>query len=93
VLFNLGVEVAIWTVGILVLTSSAFDWKKILNPPAISVILGLFLQALGGKEIFPLFLWETLSMIAYCSIPIALLAIGAGFYDLLTGYRPSSNFG
>jgi len=92
VLFNLGVEVAIWTVGILVLTSSAFDWKKILNPPAISVILGLFLQALGGKEIFPLFLWETLSMIAYCSIPIALLAIGAGFYDLLTGYRPSSKF-
>lgn len=92
VLFNLGVEVAIWTVGILVLTSSKFDWKKVVNPPVIAVFLSLTFQMLGGKDIIPYFLWHTISMIAQCSIPVALLVIGAGFYDLLRGYHPSFKF-
>ena len=31
ILFNLGVEVAIWTVGILLLTSSKLELRKIIN--------------------------------------------------------------
>ena len=89
ILFNLGVEVAIWTVGILLLTSSRFDFRKILNPPAISVLLALALQFLGGKDLFPQFGWNVLSMIGNCSIPMALMIIGASFYDLLRDYRPS----
>ncbi|MEK9773511.1 MAG: AEC family transporter [Opitutae bacterium] len=92
ILFNLGVEVAIWTVGILLLTSSRLEIRKIFNPPAISVLLALILQALGGKELFPKFGWEVLSMIGNCSIPMALMIIGASFYDLLKGYRPSPAF-
>ena len=38
ILFNLGVEVAIWTVGILLLTSSKLELRKIINPPAVSVL-------------------------------------------------------
>lgn len=92
ILFNLGVEVAIWTVGILLLTSSRLEIRKIFNPPAISVILALVLQVLGGREMFPDFSWEVLSMIGNCSIPMALMIIGASFYDLLKGYRPSPGF-
>ena len=92
ILFNLGVEVAIWTVGILLLTSSRFDFRKILNPPAISVVLALALQFLGGKELFPQFGWHVLSMIGNCSIPMALMIIGASFYDLLKEYRPSPSY-
>jgi predicted permease len=89
ILFNLGVEVAIWTLGILILTSSKFEIRKILNPPAISVVLALALQTWGGRELFPQFAWNVLSMIGNCSIPMALMIIGASFYDLLKGYRPS----
>ncbi len=92
ILFNLGVEVAIWTVGILVLTSSKLDLRKVLNPPAISVIIALVLQALGGKDLFPKFGWDVLAMIGNCSIPMALMIIGANFYDLLKGYRPSPSY-
>ena len=53
ILFNLGVEVAIWTVGILLLTSSRFDFRKIFNPPAISVVLALALQFWEEKSYFP----------------------------------------
>ena len=89
ILFNLGVEVAIWTLGILILTSSKFEIRKILNPPAISVILALALQTWGGRELFPQFAWNVLSLIGNCSIPMALMIIGASFYDLLIRYRPS----
>lgn len=92
ILFNLGVEVAIWTVGILLLTSSRLEFRKILNPPAISVLLALILQALGGEELFPESGWEVLTMIGNCSIPMALMIIGASFYDLLKEYRPSPAF-
>jgi len=92
ILFNLGVEVAIWTVGILMLTSSKLEIRKIMNPPALSVLFALVLQYLGGKELVPQFAWEVLSMIGNCSIPMALMIIGASFYDLLKGYRPSPKY-
>lgn len=92
ILFNLGVEVAIWTVGILILTSSKLEFRKIINPPAVSVVIALCLQQLGGRDLFPEFLWEVLSMIGNCSIPMALMIIGASFYDLLIDYRPSVKF-
>ena len=34
IIFNLGVEVAIWTVGILVLTADKLCLKGLINPPA-----------------------------------------------------------
>jgi len=32
-------------------------------------------------------LWELVSMLGQCSIPLGLMVIGAAFYDLLKGYR------
>ena len=87
ILFNLGVEIAIWTVGILLLTSAKFQVSKLFNPPALSVLLALGLQALGGVKMIPQPLWELVSMIGQCSIPLGLMVIGAAFYDLLKGYR------
>ena len=63
ILFNLGVEVAIWTVGILVLTSSKFDLSKLFNPPAISVFAALGLKSIGGVEVIPIPIWELVAMI------------------------------
>ena len=82
ILFNLGVEVAIWTVGIWVLTSSKFDPIKLFNPPAISVFIALGLKSMGGVELLPLPVWEVIAMIGQCSIPLGLMVIGAGFFDL-----------
>lgn len=89
ILFNLGVEIAIWTVGILVLTSSKFDPIKLFNPPAISVFVALSLKSMGGVEALPVPLWEVIAMIGQCSIPLGLMVIGAGFFDLLKDYKIS----
>jgi len=89
ILFNLGVEVAIWTVGILVLTSSKFDPVKLFNPPAISVFVALGLKSMGGAQVLPVPLWEVIAMIGQCSIPLGLMVIGAGFFDLFKDYKIS----
>jgi hypothetical protein len=92
ILFNLGVEIAIWTVGILILTSKTFSLRGILNPPAVSVIIALVFQSMGGKALIPSFIWNVIESVAMCSIPIGLLLIGASFYQLMRSFRFSSGF-
>ena len=92
ILFNLGVEIAIWTFGILVLTSSRLSIRGLLNPPAITVVLGMLLQEAGGKGLLPDFLWEVIKALGMCCIPIGLILIGGNFYQLLKGFRFSSGY-
>jgi len=80
ILFNLGVEVAIWTIGIVVLTSNKLSVSGMLNPPSVPVLIALFVEVLGGKELLPSFVWEVVMQVGRCSIPIALILIGGIFY-------------
>ena len=90
ILFNLGVEIAIWTIGILILTANKLSLKGLLNPPAIAVIVGLVLQTTGGKQLIPSFFWEVVEILGQCSIPIGLLLIGGSFYQLMDNFRFSN---
>ena len=90
ILFNLGVEIAIWTIGILILTANKLSLKGLLNPPAIAVIVGLVLQTTGGKKLMPSFFWEVVEILGQCSIPIGLLLIGGSFYQLMDNFRFSN---
>lgn len=87
ILFNLGVEVAIWTIGIVVLTSNKFSLSGMLNPPSIAVIIALFVQVFGGKELLPSFIWQVVMQVGHCSIPIGLILIGGSFYALMQGFK------
>ena len=90
ILFNLGVEIAIWTIGILILTANKLSLKGLLNPPAIAVIVGLALQTTGGKQLIPSFFWQVVEILGQCSIPIGLLLIGGSFYQLMDNFRFSN---
>jgi predicted permease len=90
ILFNLGVEIAIWTIGILILTANKLSLKGLLNPPAIAVVIGLALQTTGGKQLIPSFFWEVIEILGQCSIPIGLLLIGGSFYQLMDNFRFSN---
>ena len=92
ILFNLGVEVAIWTVGILLLTSSGLSVRGLFNPPSVAVLLALLIQATGGKELIPYFAWEVIEMIGRCSIPMGLILIGGSFYDLMNNFQFSKGY-
>lgn len=82
---NVGVEIALWTVGILLL-SGQFDrsaLKKLINPPLIALAVALSINAVGLDSRIPLWMENLFHMLGACSIPVGILLAGATIGDLL----------
>jgi predicted permease len=93
---NVGSEIAMWTLGVAVLTGSglASGWKKIVNAPLAALLAALTLNFLGmvitppapvvfvGKILLTVIHW-----FGQCAIPLALLLIGAIVADHLNDAR------
>mgnify|MGYP005652760203 CR=1 FL=1 len=99
IIFNLGVEIAIWTVGVMILIGGAPGWRRLVNPPAVAIALAMVLSTLGGREGLPSFVFEIVDALAACAIPVGLLLIGGSVLDLLrdkksgTGLRVEAGAG
>jgi predicted permease len=83
--FVTGVEVAIWSVGILYLTSGKgkLDWKRLVNPPIIAVIMALTLNWSGVANSLTPQSIKMLDVIGQLAIPLGLILIGATLFDNL----------
>lgn len=82
--FTLGVEFAMWTVGVGLLTGiSKAPWKHALNAPVISILLALLLHYSGVGRVIPEVFHTFLGTLGACAIPVALLLIGASMADLI----------
>jgi predicted permease len=82
---NLGVEVALWTAGVALLThgSGAPAWRRILNVPSCAILSALLLNFLGAKNWVPAPLLAAAHMLGASAIPLGLLLTGASFADLM----------
>lgn len=82
--FNIGVELVIWTVGIIFLTGklSRSDWKKILNPPVIAMLIATPINLTKVGPLLPSPLIQLIESLAACAIPIGLIMIGTSISDL-----------
>lgn len=82
---NVGVELAIWTVGLLVLTGSVGSdwWRRVLNPPSIAIVIAAGLNLLGGRALVPAPAMEAITLLSHAAIPTALLLVGATIADEL----------
>jgi predicted permease len=76
---NVGCELAIWTVGILLLSGVSIraGWRKAVNPPVISLVVAVGLNALGLAPRVPALFLVVIHLCAQCAIPIGLILIGA----------------
>ncbi len=75
--FNVGVEFAIWTVGILLLAGGSLreGWRKLLSPPVLALLAAVALNAL--RLVPPAPIGQTIAALGHCAVPLGLLLIGA----------------
>ncbi|MGJ8673033.1 AEC family transporter [Rubritalea sp.] len=85
---NVGVELAMWTVGVALMKGDkSFSWNLILKPPVIAVIAGLLINFIGIDHWFVGAPMKSLETLGAAAIPIALIVIGAGLMELLQKER------
>jgi hypothetical protein len=78
---NAGVEAALWTVGVLVVTgeSPRAAWRRLLNAPLAALILAVTVRLTGLNAHVPPVVWQFIHGLAVCAVPLGLLMSGASF--------------
>lgn len=80
---NLGVELAIWTVGIMLISGSMNpSWRAFLKGPIIAVVVGVVMLQTGTDHLVPDVVRRVFFMLGVCAIPVSLLLVGTTMYDL-----------
>lgn len=87
---NLGVELALWSAGVMLLSGKKeFEWRKLINGPVFAVVIGLLLVALGIDDAIVGAPRKAMSWLGSGAFPLALLIIGALMVDMLRVEKPS----
>lgn len=75
---NVGVEAALWTGGILVVTglSPREGWRKLVNAPVVALLLAVAANLTGGAALVPALVTNLVHALAACAIPLGLLMTG-----------------
>ena len=82
---NVGVEVAIWTVGLLVLSGESLrqGWRKLLTPVLITLLIAVACNLAGATAYFPDVVTKTVHALAVCAIPLGLIMTGVNLAQYL----------
>jgi predicted permease len=88
--YNVGLEVAMWTLGYIALTgkvSLSECFKRVITPPLAAVILSLAANYWFSNNPLPLSLARVIHMTGQATIPMALLLVGAIVYDHSSSFK------
>jgi predicted permease len=90
---NAGVEAAIWTTGVLIVTgeSPRAAWRKLLNAPLVALALALGVKLSGLGMHIPDVIWTFVHALAVCAVPLGLLMTGASFAPHLNDPKQLAN--
>ncbi|MDR2430390.1 MAG: AEC family transporter [Puniceicoccales bacterium] len=84
-LFNAGVELGIWSVGLMVLTGrfSKETWRRLANPMTVGSLFALGLNVSGTSSLMPEWSRALFAMLGACAIPVGILMVGMAMPVLL----------
>lgn len=88
--FNLGVEIAVWLIGVgflLPQKGSRSLLKRLVSAPVAAIILATWMNYLGFDRELPDFALKTVRLLGQCAIPVGLMLIGALFADMKTNVK------
>ncbi|MBI5775233.1 MAG: AEC family transporter [Verrucomicrobia bacterium] len=94
IVHNVGVEIAFWTLGMLILGDKTGEplWKKIFNPPVAAILVSLAVNFAGVESSVPKFVTTTTRMLGECAIPLGLVLTGAIMADFLHEFHSASGW-
>ena len=81
---NVGIELAIWTAGIMLLAGGLRGKAllNIFNPPIVALAIALLVNATGMDSRMPGWLDQTIGILAACCVPMGIILAGAMIADL-----------
>ena len=86
--YTLGVEIAMWTVGVGLLTGfGKAPWRHAINPPVLSILAALALHYTGVGAYIPTMLHTLMGQLGACAVPLCVILIGASIMDLIGAER------
>lgn len=90
--YGVGVEVAIWTVGLLVLSGESLreGWRRLVNPILITLVVAVGCNLAGVTPLLPQFVTKTIHVLGACAIPLGLIMTGVNLAQYL--HQPSTLF-
>jgi malate permease and related proteins len=82
---NVGVEVAIWTVGVLVLSGESLreGWRKLVSPIVVTLVVAVLCNLGGISAHLPSVATETIHTLGVCAIPLGLVMTGVNLANYL----------
>jgi predicted permease len=90
-LHNLGVDIAMWTLGLITLghATGPGEWRKLINVPLVAIVLSLLLNTCDAAHWVPRPLSITASMLGACAFPLGILLTGAMMADQVRQLHPA----
>jgi len=86
---NIGVEVAIWSLGVMLMSGDrGIPWRKLVNGPIMAVLIGLLLVTLRVDTHIEGPARVALSMLGIGAFPVAIALTGASMMDLIGSEKP-----
>ncbi len=85
IMHNVGVTMALWSVGIAIISGSGRDgWKKpFLSPPLWAVVFSILMSIMGWAHSIPAPVATAIGALGSCAIPMGLLLSGAIIIDFV----------
>jgi predicted permease len=81
---NLGVELAMWTVLLMLLSGVLSpSWRVFLKGPIVAVLVGILVMQTGTEQYVPSAVIGLFSILGACAIPLSLLLVGTALHDLM----------
>lgn len=82
---NVGVEAALWTVGLLALSGLSLreGWRRLLSPVLVTLVVAVIANLTGITPLLPRPAVDTIHALAVCAIPLGLLMTGVNLANYL----------
>ncbi len=80
---NLGVEIALWTCGIMLISGAkrGGGWRQVFNGPVVAILCAALLHFAGARTWMPDVVLTAVHSLGATAIPIGLILTGATFAD------------